>query len=194
MNNRGLLAFNLLFSLSKIANPENTTQFNLVKDSSSNKVNDLLIHNTITVTLKNNLLTFRDTDQKFELKGGLFTRITNKNYNVHLASLSDKKLMFDYAKDMYFNVRKSGIKNTRDKPLIKLLNSPAIMAPGISKISLPGNLNELCDRSKLLLQEKQAGNTSDIINGVIVAIVDKQIEHKCISTKQHKILQVKGLN
>ena len=59
----------LLFSLSKITNPGNTTQFKLVKGHNSNRVNDLLIHNTIPFTLYNKLLQFRDTGKKFELKG-----------------------------------------------------------------------------------------------------------------------------
>ena len=37
MNDRGILASYLMSPLSKITNPENSTQFNLVKDSSSNK-------------------------------------------------------------------------------------------------------------------------------------------------------------
>ena len=57
--------------LSKITNPENTTQFIFVKDSNSNRINDLEINKTIPITLYNNLLTFRDTGKKFELKGDL---------------------------------------------------------------------------------------------------------------------------
>ena len=60
------------------------------------------------------------------------------------------------------------------------------MASGISRtIILSSNTNELCDRLKLLLQEKQAGSNSDIINDEIVAIVDKMLKYKCISKKQH---------
>ena len=71
--------------------------------------------------------------------------------------------------------------------MIKLLKSPAIMASGISKtIFLPSDPDELCDRLKLLLQEKDGGNNSDLINDEIVAIVDKLLEYKCISNKQHK--------
>ena len=55
-----------LMSLSKTNNPENSSQFKRVKDSSSNRVNDLLIHNTIPITLYDNLLTFRDTGKEFE--------------------------------------------------------------------------------------------------------------------------------
>ena len=48
--------------------------------------------------------------------------------------------------------------------------------------------DELCDRLKLLLQEKQAGNYSDISNQHMVVIVDKLLEYKCRSKKQHKQL------
>ena len=51
MNDRGILASYLMSTLSKITNPESSTQLRLVKDSSSNRVNDLLIKNTIPITL-----------------------------------------------------------------------------------------------------------------------------------------------
>ena len=65
MNDRGILATYLMSPLSKITNPENTTQFKLIKDSTSNRVNDLKINNSIPITLYNNLLTFRDTNKQF---------------------------------------------------------------------------------------------------------------------------------
>ena len=118
--------------------------------------------------------------------------ITNKNYNVNHASLANKKLMYDFAKEMHFDERHVGNKSTRDRTLINLLNSPAIMASGITKtIFLSSDPDELCDRLKLLLQEKQAGNNSDIINDEIVAIVDKLLEYKCITKKQHKQILIK---
>ena len=43
MNDKGILASYLLGPLSKIINPENATQFKLVKDHNSNGVNYLLI-------------------------------------------------------------------------------------------------------------------------------------------------------
>ena len=67
-----------------------------------------------------------------------------------------------------------------------------VSASGISKtIFLSSDPNELCDRLKLLLQEKHAGNNSDIINEEIVAIIDKLLEYKCISKKQHKQMLIK---
>ena len=192
MNDRGILATYLLSPLSKITNPENATQFKLEKDPSSNRVNDLKIHNSIPITLHNNLLTFRDSGKVFELKRELLNMITNKNYNVNHASLSDKKLMYNFAKEMNFDKSRVGNKSTRDRTLITLLNSAAILASGISKtIFLSSDPDELCNRLKLLLQEKHAGNNSDIVNQEIVAIVDKLLEYKCISKKQHKQILIK---
>ena len=90
MNDGGILTSYLMSPLSKMTNPENSSQFKLVKYSTSKRVNDLLIHNTIQITLNDNLLTFRDTNKVFELKGDLLNMITNKNYIVDLASLADK--------------------------------------------------------------------------------------------------------
>ena len=194
MNDRGILATYLMSPLSRITNPENSSQFKLVKDPSSNRVNDLKINKTIPITLYGNMLTFRDTNKQFELKGDLLEMITNSKFNVDLASLSDKKLMYDFAKEMHFDPKASGNKSTRDRKLIKLLNSPGLMvsASGVSKtIFLPSDADELCDRLKLLLQEKHAGNNSDIIDQEIVAIVDKLLEYKCISKKQHKQILIK---
>ena len=120
MNDRSLIAVSLMSPLSKFTNPENTNQFKLVKDSSSNRVNDLLIHSTISITLYNNLLTFRDTGKQVGLEGDLLKKITNKNCNVDLASLTDKKLMYDFAKEMPFDVRGVGNKCAADGTLIKI--------------------------------------------------------------------------
>ena len=78
MNDRGILATYLMSPLSKITNPENTSQFKLLRDHNSHRVNNLLIHNTIPITLYGNLLRFRDTGKEFELKEDLLKMITNK--------------------------------------------------------------------------------------------------------------------
>ena len=120
--------------------------------------------------------------------------ITNSKYNIILASLQDKKLLYDFEKEKNFDTKSLGNKSTRDRTLIKLLKSPGLMvsASGVSKtIFLSSDSNELCDRIKLILQEKQAENNSDIINEEIVAIVDKLLGYKCISKKQPKQILLK---
>ena len=125
------------------------------------------------------MLTFLDTGKEFELEGDFLKLIFNKNYIVDLASLSDKKLMYEFAKEMKFDLKAQGIKSTRDGTLIKLLKSPGLMvsASGVPKtIFLSSDPDELCNRLKLLLQERQAGNISNIKNNEIIAIVDKLSE------------------
>ena len=77
--------------------------------------------------------------------------ITNKNYYVDLASLADKKLMYDFAKEMNFDFKTQGNKSTQERTLIKLLKSPGLMvsASGVSRtIILSSDPDELCNRLK----------------------------------------------
>ena len=101
----------MLSPLSKTTNPENTSQFKLVKDSQTKRKNQWLIDNTIPVTFFDNLLTFRDTGKKFERKGDLLKMIPNKDYNVDHASLLDKNVLYDFAEKLYFDVKSQGVKN-----------------------------------------------------------------------------------
>ena len=87
---------------------------------------------------------------------------------------------------MHFDLKAQGNKSTRDRTLTKLPKSPAITASGISTIFISSDPDELCNRLKLLVQEKHAGNNSNIINQEIVTIVDKLLEYKRISKKQQK--------
>ena len=103
------------------------------------------------------MLTFRDTIKQFELKGDLLIVITIKNYNVDPASLTDKKFMSDFAKEVHFDEKRPGRKSTRDRNLINLPKSPGLMisASGVSKtVFLSSNPDELCDRLRLILHEK----------------------------------------
>ena len=189
MNDRGIIASYLLSPLFKITNPETTSHFKLVKGSNSKRVNDLLIHNTIPITSYNNMLTFSDTGKEFELKSDLFKMINNKTYIIDFASLPDKKLKYDFAKEMNFGVQAQGNESNRNRTLIDLLTSPGLMisASGISNtIILPSDQKDLCDRLKLLLQKKQAGNSCDTTNDEFVVILYKLLQYKCISKKQHK--------
>ena len=89
----------MLSPSSKITNLEITSQFNLVKDSQLNRVNDLLISKTIPNTLYNIFLRFVGIDKKSELLGYLLETTTIENFNVDHAKFSDKK-MFDFAKEI----------------------------------------------------------------------------------------------
>ena len=155
-------------------------------------MNDFSINEGIPVTIFSNMLFFRDSNKSFNLDGDLLETITNYDFNVSHSDPKDQKLIYEIAQEMNFIIKQKGRKSNRDKSMITLLKSPAIMASGISKtIFLSSDRDELCNRLKLLLQEKHAGNISDIIIQETVAIVDKFLEYKCISKKQHQQILIK---
>ena len=192
MNDRGLIAPYLMTSLATLFTPENKTQFRLRKDTSSSKIIDFLIHRCIPVTLFSNMIIFRDSNKSFKLEGDLLKLMTNHKFNADHSSPRDKKLIYELAKEMNYDTKSSGRPSTRHTSIIKILESPAVLASGFSKtIILSSDPDELCNRLKLLLQEKNAGNNSDIINKEVIAIVDKLLEYKCISKKEHKQILIK---
>ena len=163
--------------------PENKSQFRLIKDLHSSKMNDFIVNEGIPVTLVSNMLTFGDSNKSFKLDGVLLKIMTNIDFIVSHSNPNDQKLIYEFGKEMNFNIKQKGRKSDGDKSLIKLLKSPAILASGLSTIFLPSNPDELCDRLKFLQQAKQAGNNSVILNEEIVAIVDKLLEYRCIPKK-----------
>ena len=192
MNDKGLIAPYLTTSLVEVFKKDNKSQFRLRKDPNSTKLNDFLIHGTIPVTIFSNMIVFRDSNKSFRLEGDLLKVITNYKFNVDHSNPQDKKLIYQFAKEMKYDTKSTGRPSVRHNSIVKLLDQPAIMASGVSKtIILSSDPNELCNRLKLLLQEKYAGNNSNIINDEIIAIVDKLLEYKCISKKQHKQILIK---
>ena len=139
MKDRCKPASDLLSLSSKITNLDYTRQFKLVEYPEPNRVSDLLTNKSTPVTQYDKLLTFRFTDESFQLEGNLLNMITNNNYNVDLDKLPEKELLYEFAKEMYFDEKASGNKSignksTRDETLNKLLNSPVIISSGISTI------------------------------------------------------------
>ena len=173
MDEKGLIAPYLASSLVNLFKPEKRSHFRLKKDLNSPKMNDFSINGGIPVSLYSNMITFRDSNKSFKLDGDLLETITNYDFNVDHSNQQDRKLIYEFLREMKYNIKQKGNKSNRDKSLKRLFESPAIMASGVSKtIFLSSNLNELCDRLKFLLQEKHAGNNSNIIKEEIVAIVD----------------------
>ena len=191
IDDKGLIAPYLASSLVNLFKPENKSQFRLKKDLNSTKMNDFLIIDGIPVTAFSNMITFRASNKPFKIDGDLLETMTNYDFNVSHSNPKDRKLIYEFGKEMNFNIRQKGQKSHREKSMINLLKSPAIMASGVTTILLSENPFELYERLKILLQEKQAGNNCDVINDEIVAIVEKLLEHKCITKKQHKQILIK---
>ena len=62
MDEKGLIAPYLAFSLVNLFKPDNKSQFRLGKDPNSTKMNDFLIDGNIPVSLHSNMITFRDSN------------------------------------------------------------------------------------------------------------------------------------
>ena len=174
-------------SVVNLFKPENKSQFRLRKDLNSTKMNDFSIRGNKPASLYSNMITFGNSNKSFKLDGDLLKLVTNYKFNADNSSPQDKKLIAEFAREMNYDTKSIGRPSPRHSSIIKILSSPVIMASGISKtIILSSDPNELCDRLKLLSQEKHGGSNSNKIDEEIVVIVDKLLDYKCISKKQHK--------
>ena len=73
-------------------------------------MNDFLINGGIPVTLVSNLLIFRDSNKSFKLDGDLLEAITNYDFNVDYSNQQKRKLIYEFAKEMNFNIKEKGKK------------------------------------------------------------------------------------
>ena len=104
MNDKGMIARYSTSSLVNLFTPENTSQFSLVKDPSSIRMNDFLISRSIPVILYSKMLTFRDSEKSFLLNGDLLKTITNVNFNAIHSNLQDQSLIYEFGKEMNFDI------------------------------------------------------------------------------------------
>ena len=133
MNDKGLIAPYLASSLVNLFKPDNKSQFRLIKDFNSTKVNEFLINGGIPVTLFSNMLTFRDSIKSFKLDGDLLETMTTYDFSVDNPNQQERKLIYEFGKEMNFNNKIKGRKSDRGRSPIRLLKSPAVMASSISK-------------------------------------------------------------
>ena len=161
MNDKGLIDSSLI----EVLKSDNKGQFRLTKDPNSTKPNDFLINEKVPVTIFNNMLTFRDTNKIFKLEGDLYKVITDYKFNVDHFNKQNRQINYEFGKEMKYKLKNKGRPSIRHNSMIRLLNQSPITASGFTKtIILSSNPDELCNRLRLLLQEKHAGNNSDIIN------------------------------
>ena len=89
MNDKCMIAPYLASSLVILFKPENRSQFNLIKDQNSIRMNDFLMKKRIPVTQYSNILTFRDSNKPFKLNRDLLERKTNYDIIVDLSNQRD---------------------------------------------------------------------------------------------------------
>ena len=146
-----MIAPYLASSLVNLFTPENRSQFRLLKDLKSTKMGKFLINTSVRVTLYSNMLTFRDVNRSFKLDGYLLKTKTNYKFNVDHSNAQDKETIYEFGKEVKFDIKHQGRPSNRDRSKVELLKSPAIMALGISNtMFLPSDPSKLCNRLKLL--------------------------------------------
>ena len=105
---KGLIAPYLASSLVEVFKSDNKSQFRLRKDPNSTKMNDFSIHGQIPITLFSNMLTFRETNKTFRLEADLLKVMTNYKFNVHHSNQQDRKIIYEFANEMKYDVKTQG--------------------------------------------------------------------------------------
>ena len=119
MNDEGMIAPYLTTSLVNLFKPENNTHFRLRKDLYSTKMNNFLIHGNIPVSLNSNMINFRDSNKTIKLDGDLLKVVTNYNLNSDHSSPQDRKLIYEFAKEMNYDTKSTGRPSIRHSSFIK---------------------------------------------------------------------------
>ena len=117
MNDKAMIALYLPSSLVVLLKPEKESQCKLTKDLNPIRLNDFLINGCIPFTLYTNILTFRDSNKSFKIHGDLLETMTNDDSNVSNPNPQDRKLNYEFGKEMNFNIRQKGRKTPRDQSL-----------------------------------------------------------------------------
>ena len=97
------------------------------------------------------MLNFRDSDESIKLAGDLLETMTKYDFNVDNSNPQDRSKNYEFRKETKFVIKQKGRPSNRNKSPIKLPNSPATMASGVSTLFLPSDPKDFCDRIKLLL-------------------------------------------
>ena len=72
-----------------------------------------MIHGNIPVTLFSSMITFRDSKKTFILDGDLLKVVTDYKFNVDHSSPQDKKLIYEFAKEMNYGTKNTSRLSTR---------------------------------------------------------------------------------
>ena len=93
MNDKGMIAPNIASSLVNLFTPENKSQFRLVTDFISTRMNGFLINASVPVSLYSNMLNFRESNKSIKLDGDLLKTMTNNKVNADNSKLQDGKII-----------------------------------------------------------------------------------------------------
>ena len=111
-------------------------------------------------------------------------------YKLITTDSSDAKLITGSRNEIHFDLHALR-KSLRDGNLTKnYFNKKTVVASGIKRSETTNFLtqdpHEFCDRLRLIIQEKQAGNDTTRFDNETVAFLDKFLEYNYFNPVQHK--------
>ena len=184
MNKNETVNPSLARPISKLLIPKKRNQFRLENDPVSENWNDFLMNKEI-VRIHDDKLRFGDSAVVFTLKGDTLSMMTD--YDFKKTNSPGAKQFINFLEEIQFDIHAKD-KSFRDENLIKnYSNKRTLLASGLQKvIFLSENSNEICVGIYSLIQEKQARNHTSKFDDEIIAKVDKLLENKSNTPKQHK--------
>ena len=134
----------------------------MLNDLDSDKWNEYIMNKEKKTKYDDKLL-FRDTGVLFTSKGDILSMKIDFEFDETVSS--DAKHFIKFLDEMHFD-KHAKSKSSRDKNLLKnFYKNTAILALVLQKvILLSENPNEICNRFRLIFQEKQAGNLTKIFD------------------------------
>ena len=145
INDEFMMAPYLASSLVNLFEPENKSEFKLTKDANAIRINDFSTNTSKPVNLLSNKLTFRDSNKPQKVDSDLSKTRTNYKFNVDHSNPWDRKLVYEFGKEMKISIKLKGQTSNKYISQKKLPTSPAVMASRFSTIFLPENPNKICD-------------------------------------------------
>ena len=103
-----MIAPYLASSLVNLFTPEIKSQFRSRKDLYSTKMIYFLIHGNTSVSLYSNMIFFRDSNKSLQQDGDQSKLIKNFKFNADHSSPQDKKLIYEFAKEMNYDTKSIG--------------------------------------------------------------------------------------
>ena len=186
----------IIKTVSNLLNDKNKGQFSLEPVEGNPNLFIINPINPQQVLIKNYTLTFLSSGNKYNLKDPdlqYFMTNTQIDKEIH-----NENLIHSFLNDMKYNLNYGDKKSKRYYFIKNLINQYKYqhipyqlsqLGSGFNQyVFLPSDPDELVDQLKLLYFEKVGGNDNPMLNEQIIAIADKLLQYKCITTNQHQNL------
>ena len=187
----------IIKTVSNLLNDKNKSQFSLEPVTQFGEGNPNLFTinptNPQQVLIKGSTITFENGNTNNLNDPDLQYFMTNTQID---KEIHNENLIHSFLNDMKYNLNYGDKKSNRYyffKDLINQYKYQHIpyqlsqLGSGFNQyVFLPSDPDELVDQLKLLYFEKVGGNDNPMLNEQIIAIADKLLQYKCITTNQHQ--------